>query len=94
MLHDSGWTGTKIKGDLEIELKELLYDVRCLKWNEISFNLNWIEFKLNWNMQITMRHVVLWSHVLVTDKSQKYKTKDCSLNFRVHMVMTGALKIQ
>ena len=50
--------------------------------------------KLNWNMQMTMCHVVFSPHLLVTEKSKKYKTSDCSLNFRVHMFMKGALKIQ
>ena len=51
--------------------------------------------KLNWNpieiCKITMRHVVLWPHVLVTDKTKKW------LHFGLqspHMFMKGPLKIE
>ena len=59
--------------------------------SDVQIVINGFNLTVDGNMQITMRHVVL---VLVTDKSKKYKTKDCSLNFRVHMFMKGALKIQ
>ena len=47
--------------------------------------------KLNRNLPIM---VVLWPHLLVIDRTQEYETSDRNLNFRVHMLMKGALKTQ